>query len=91
MKLQRGSGWWLGPLVVNYGFVVFLLVLPLLAAGFLGWISLTVSIVLSLLAGCIIPFLFYKRAWGLWMLFYYLLLPEELPRNNRNFDLIDHS
>ena len=91
MTLQRGSGWWLGPLVINYGFVAFFIVLPFLAIGFLGWVSSNVSIVMALLSGGILPFLFYRRAWGWWMLFYYFILPGELPRNNPNFDLIDHS
>lgn len=89
MALQRGSGWWLGPLVINYGMVAFFLVMPLLAFGFLGLMPLNWAIGLAVAAGILVPFLLYRLSWMLWLLAYYLLLPDELPANNRNFDWID--
>ncbi len=90
MALQRGSGWWLGPLVINYGMVVFFLVLPLLAAGLLSWIPLLWGIWGAVGAGLVAPFFLYRYSWSLWLMSYYFFLPEELPANNENFDLIDN-
>lgn len=90
MALQRSSGWWLGPLVINYGLIVFILVLPLLAAGFMGWLSLKWAIGLAVFSGLVVPFLLYRWSWSLWLMIYYVLLPHELPANNSNFDLIDN-
>lgn len=89
MALQRGSGWWLGPLVINYGLVTFGLVLPFLAAGILGWIPLYWGIGGALFCGMVIPFLLYRWSWGLWNLAYYCILPHELPANNTSFDHLD--
>jgi len=90
MSLQRGSGWWLGPLVINYGMVSFGIVLPLLAAGLGGLFSLKLAIYLALGAALIIAFFLYRLSWSLWLMCYYLVLPDELPGNNSHFDLIDN-
>lgn len=90
MALQRGSGWWLGPLVINYGLVVFALVLPSIGAGLLGWIPLRWGVILALASGLLAPLLLYRWSWSLWLLVYYLVLPRELPANNEAFDLLDH-
>mgnify|MGYP006267574455 FL=1 len=90
MALQRGSGWWLGPLVINYGLVTFGLVLPLLAAGFVGWLPLKAAVWLAAGSGMLVPFFLYRWSWGLWMMAYYFVLPHELPANNENFDLLDN-
>lgn len=90
MALQRGSGWWLGPLVINYGLVTFGLVIPLLALGFLSRIPLTWGVWGAVVAGTVVPFFLYRWSWGLWNLAYYCLLPHELPANNTSFDHLDN-
>lgn len=90
MALQRGSGWWLGPLVINYGLVVFLLVLPLVAMGFLGVLPLRWGVGLAAVSGLVCPLLFYRWSWRLWLMAYYLFFPTELPANNDNLEWIDH-
>ena len=90
MALQRGSGWWLGPLVINYGLVVFVLVLPLLALGLFEVIDLSWAIRLALASGLLVPFALYRFSWSLWLMCYYFMLPHELPANNSGFDRIDH-
>ncbi len=90
MALQRGSGWWLGPLVINYGIVVFVLVLPLLGLGLFEVIPLSWAIRLSMAAGLLVPFALYRFSWGLWLMTYYLVLPHELPGNNTDFDPVDN-
>lgn len=90
MALQRGSGWWLGPLVINYGLVCFGLVLPALALGLLGVIPLKWGIAVVIGSALVVPFLIYRWSWSLWLMCYYLVLPHELPANNENLDLIDN-
>jgi hypothetical protein len=90
MALQRGSGWWLGPLVINYGLVTFGLVLPLLALGLLDVIPLKPAIAAAVGCGMLVPLLIYRWTWGLWFLAYYLVLPQEIPANNIDFDLLDN-
>ena len=90
MTLQRGSGWWLGPLVINYGLVCFGLVLPFLALGLLDVIPLKVGILSAAGSAFVVPFFLYRLSWSLWLMCYYMALPEELPANNKNFDPIDN-
>lgn len=91
MQLQRGSGWWLGPLVINYGMVVFAWVLPLLLIWALGGLGLVWALVLIGVGGFVFPLLLYRFAWSLWLMAYYVVLPHELPENNTSYDNIDNT
>ena len=82
MILERGDGFYLGPLCINYGLVVFGFVAPLLFAGFLQWMPFAVSLVISLLGALILPVLFYRHCWSLWLMIYYICLPHELHANH---------
>ncbi|MGJ3242140.1 MAG: hypothetical protein ACFE0O_04160 [Opitutales bacterium] len=89
MQLQRGSGWWLGPLVINYGLVVFAWVLPVLVIWALGGLPLAWVPGLIAVGGLGLPCLLYRLSWSLWLMAYYSLLPHELPENNTGFEPID--
>ncbi|MGB0369754.1 MAG: hypothetical protein ACPGN3_00290 [Opitutales bacterium] len=89
MKLQRGSGWFLGPMVVNYGFTVFAFVLPILGAALLGLLPMRPSLIAIAVLTVVMPILFYPISWSLWFGIYYSFLPDELPANNKRFDHID--
>lgn len=89
MRLQRGTGWFLGPMVINYGITVFGLVLPLLILGFSGLIALTAALTGIGIAVVALPVLLYRWCWGLWLALYYFTLPHELPNNNKTFEMID--
>lgn len=81
MTLERGDGYYLGPLCINYGFVALGFVAPVLLLGVLGWISLPVALTLALAGGLLLPVFFYRTSWSLWLLLYYLCLPDELHAN----------
>ena len=81
MTLERGDGYYLGPLCINYGFVAIGVVAPVLLLGVLGWISLQIALVLALVGGLLLPVLFYRTSWSLWLMLYYFCLPEELHAN----------
>ncbi|MEM9026348.1 MAG: DUF983 domain-containing protein [Verrucomicrobiota bacterium] len=89
MKLQRGSGWFLGPMVVNYGFTVFVFVLPILGAALLDLLPMKPALIAIAVITVIMPILFYPYSWSLWFGIYYCFLPEELPANNKKFEHID--
>lgn len=89
MRLQRGTGWFLGPMVINYGITVFGLVLPILTLGLLDLISIAWTIGGIGAATLIVPVLLYRWSWGAWLGLYYFFLPQELPANNKEFDHID--
>jgi uncharacterized protein (DUF983 family) len=81
MRLERGDGYYLGPLCINYGTVVFAFVLPILFCGFFGWLPIKLALVLASLGGLLLPIGLYQYSWSLWMMIYYLCLPDELHAN----------
>lgn len=81
MTLERGDGYYLGPLCINYGLVAICIVAPILLAGFTGWISLKWALVLGLGGALLLPILLYRSTWSWWLMIYYICLPDELHAN----------
>jgi uncharacterized protein (DUF983 family) len=81
MTLERGDGYYLGPLCINYGFVVFVYVAPILLLGVAGWIALNLALSIALLGALLLPIIFYRLSWSLWLMIYYVCLPDELHAN----------
>ena len=81
MTLERGDGYYLGPLCINYGLVVFGCVAPFLLLGISEIIPFNLSMVLSLSGAIILPVILYRPCWSLWLMIYYLCLPDELHAN----------
>jgi len=81
MTLERGDGFFLGPLCINYGVVALCFVSPLLIAGVAEWIPLKLALGLSLACALLLPVFFYRFSWSWWLMVYYLCLPGELHAN----------
>jgi uncharacterized protein (DUF983 family) len=81
MQLERGDGYFLGPLCINYGIVAFFYVLPLLLTGVLGWLAMSIALALSLAGALALPIFLYRLSWSWWLMTYYICLPEELHAN----------
>ncbi len=81
MTLERGDGYYLGPLCINYGLVVFAYVAPILLAGFCDWIPLKLAMGIALSGALLLPILLYRACWSLWLMIYYICLPDELHAN----------
>lgn len=81
MTLERGDGYFLGPLCINYGIVALLFVAPLLFLGVAGWIPLKLALAVALLGALVLPVLLYRFCWSLWLMTYYFCLPDELHAN----------
>lgn len=81
MLIKRSDGFYLGPLCLNYGFVSFAFIMPILILGFSDWISLRVAIALVLSCAVALPISLYRFSWSCWLTIYYLCLPEELHAN----------
>lgn len=81
MRIKRGDGYYLGPLCLNYGFVAFAVVLPLLFLGFSDWVALRPMLVIAFLCALLLPAALYRFSWSCWLTIYYLCLPEELHAN----------
>lgn len=81
MTLERGDGYFLGPLCINYACVALGFVAPILLLGVAGWMALTTALALALAGALLLPILFYRASWSLWLTIYYLCLPDELHAN----------
>lgn len=78
---HRSDGFFLGPLSINYGVTVFFCLPAVLLAYWAGFLGYQAAIAAAVLVAVAFPIVFYRYAWGLWFLFYYWLLPHELPAN----------
>ncbi|MBC8190558.1 MAG: DUF983 domain-containing protein [Puniceicoccaceae bacterium] len=81
MTLERGDGYFLGPLCINYGIVVFGFVAPVLLSGVAEWIPIKLALALGLIGALLIPIALYRFCWSLWLMIYYFCLPDELHAN----------
>ena len=81
MTLERGDGYFLGPLCINYGLVAIGFVAPVLLTGFMGWIDFQLALGISLAAALLLPLLLYRMSWSCWLMVYYTCLPDELHAN----------
>ena len=79
--LDRGPGFFLGPLVINYTLCVFAFVLPAIIAGVSGAIPLTAALVIAGVGCTVLPALIYRFTWSWWLMGYFYFLPESLPAN----------
>lgn len=81
MTLERGDGYYLGPLCINYGLVVFGYVAPVLLLGASEVITMKVALVIAFIGALILPLFLYRFCWSLWLMAYYFCLPDELHAN----------
>lgn len=82
MTLERGDGYYLGPLCINYGFVAIGFVTPLLIVGFLDIIPMETALAIALIGALLLPIALYRTTWSLWLMLYYICLPDELHANH---------
>ena len=81
LPIDRGDGAFLGPLVVNYGVTVFILVAPVIVLYARGSLSAPVTLALAVGLGLGAPVLLYRLSWAWCLTIYYFFLPENLPAN----------
>ncbi|MGJ8649603.1 MAG: DUF983 domain-containing protein [Opitutaceae bacterium] len=82
MTLERGDGYYLGPLCINYGFVAIGFVSPVLIVGFLGIFPMKTALAIALIGALLLPIALYRTTWSLWLMLYYICLPDELHANH---------
>lgn len=83
MPLERGDGYYLGPLCINYGLVAICFVTPMLLASIIiEAFSFKVALTLALIGAFLLPLALYRTTWSLWLMTYYICLPDELHANH---------
>jgi hypothetical protein len=67
--------------VINYGITAFGIIIPVIVLYATGKLGATATLAIALVAGLGAPLLLYRLSWGLWLMLYYLFLPDNLPAN----------
>jgi len=81
MQIERGNGYYLGPLSINYSITVFTFVLPSLLLGFFDYITNKLALVVAFTGALLLPVLLYRFSWSCWLMIYYSCLTQELHAN----------
>ena len=81
MEFERGDGFFLGAMTLNYGLAVFGAVAPLLLLGTVGVVSFGVALTLAVLCGLTLPIALYRPTRSWWLMCYFFILPQQLPVN----------
>jgi uncharacterized protein (DUF983 family) len=78
---DRGEGFFLGPLVINYTIAVSFFAVPAIVAGVKGAVSWNMALGLALVGCTVPPLLLYRATWAWWLALYFCVVPERLPAN----------
>jgi uncharacterized protein (DUF983 family) len=90
IRIERGDGYYLGPLCINYAVAVFTFVFPALLLGFFGYIAIKLALLIAVTGALLLPVLLYRFSWSCWLMIYYICLAQEL-HANRTADCDDLS
>ncbi|MEZ5275786.1 MAG: DUF983 domain-containing protein [Opitutaceae bacterium] len=83
MSLERGEGFFLGSMSINYGITVFGVLTPILVLYLVGVFPGLVAAVLAVVGAVLFPVLFYRSSRSWWLMAYFFFLPHHLPANAR--------
>jgi uncharacterized protein (DUF983 family) len=86
LELERGEGFFLGSMSINYGMTVLAWLLPVLLLWLSGKLTGWVAAVLAGVGAVAFPVLFYRSSRSWWLMAFFFFLPHELPANRRQFD-----
>jgi len=60
LPIDRGGGFFLGPVALNYGFVAFGIVGPLILLGVMGIVPVDAAVVIGVIGALLFPILLYR-------------------------------
>lgn len=83
MRFERGEGFFLGSMTLNYILTVIVYLLPILVFALAGLISTEVAVALALTGAFVFPLLLFRACRSWWLAIYFSVLPHELPVNRQ--------
>jgi hypothetical protein len=84
LKLDRGDGFFMGSMSLNYGMTLTLFLLPVALLAYHGVIGSTLAIVLAGFGAIGVPILLYRPSRSWWLMNYFVFFPQHLPANGGN-------
>jgi uncharacterized protein (DUF983 family) len=82
LELNRGEGFFLGPMVINYSIAVFGFVVPCILLWARGTLPGVWAAGLAVAACVALPIALYRYSWSLWLIVYFYVLPDRLKANS---------
>ena len=86
MSYERGEGFFLGSMSINYGITVFCFLLPVLVLYLTGVLSGLVTCIVAGVGAVGFPVLFYRSSRSWWLMAFYFFLIHHLPANRRELE-----
>lgn len=83
LELERGEGFFLGSMSINYGVTIVVCLVPILILGLAKVISPEWAIGLAVASTIFFPVAFYRSSRSWWLMAFFLFIPHELPANRR--------
>ena len=80
-QIERGEGFYLGSLSLNFGVTLVGYLTPVLLLAFYHVIGTTTAGVLAVVGALGVPILLYRPSRSWWLMNYYVFLPQHLPAN----------
>ncbi len=84
MDFERGEGFFLGSMTLNYILTAFILMPPILVMALMTEIPSWVTIVVAIIGAFIVPISLYRVSRSWWLMAYFYFLPQELPVNRKD-------
>jgi uncharacterized protein (DUF983 family) len=81
LKIERGEGFYLGSLSLNYGVTLVGFMVPVMLLAVYQVIGTTAAIALAGVGALVFPALFYRSSRSWWLMNYYIFFPHQLPAN----------
>ena len=86
MSFERGEGFFLGSMSINYGVTILGFLVPVLVLYLTGVFSGLVASVVAGVGAIVFPVLFYRSSRSWWLMAFYFFLMHHLPANRREVD-----
>lgn len=83
LELERGEGFFLGSMSINYGVTIVAFLVPVLVLWLTDVIPAPWAIGSAVVGALGFPVLFYRSSRCWWLAAFYVFLPHELPANRR--------
>lgn len=83
LEFERGEGFFLGSMSINYGVTIVAWLVPVLLLALFGALPAGWAVALAVVGAVGFPVAFYRSSRSWWLMAFFLFLPQELPANRR--------
>jgi len=89
LVFERGEGFFLGSMSINYSFTTIFCLVPIALLWYLKILPSLLAVIMLVIGALATPVLFYRSSRSWWLMVYFLVLPHELPDNRTDAIPVD--